>query len=234
MRDKRIITPPFFELGPKAYAFGDDFLKLAKHADQLSSKYHVDIILTPQYVDIPTVVNETENVYVFAQHMDHLEIGRGNGSVLPEALKAAGAEGTLLNHVEKRMSMKDLEKTIKRGNEVGLMTLVCTDNVNDAKIVAKMNPTIIVVESPEMIGTGKRNTVEKDDIGEINRILSEISPEILVLHGAGISNGQDVYNVIAAGAEGTGSSSGVMLADDQFEMLEEMISAMHRAWAEKK
>jgi triosephosphate isomerase len=233
MRDKRIIIPPFFELGPKAYLYGNEFLELAKHADQLSIKYDVDIVLTPQTVDIPTIVKETENVFVFAQHMDYLKVGRGMGSVLPEALKAAGAEGVLLNHVEKRLSMKELEKTIKRGKEVDLMTLVCTDNVDDAVFVAKMNPTFIVVESPDMIGTGERATDENDDIEEINRILAAISPEILVLHGAGISNGQDVYDVIFAGAQGTGSSSGVMLADNRFKILEEMISAVHRAWTEK-
>jgi triosephosphate isomerase len=33
--------------------------------------------------------------------MDPLPIGKGNGTVLPEAVKAAGAVGVLLNHAEK-------------------------------------------------------------------------------------------------------------------------------------
>jgi triosephosphate isomerase len=140
----------------------------------------------------------------------------------------------MLNHIEKRLSLNDLEKTIARGKEAGLMTIVCADNVGDAKIIAEMNPTIIVVESPETIGTGERQKNANESIEEINRTLAAINKDILVLHGAGISNGQDVYDVISAGAQGTGSSSGVILAENRFEMLEEMIRATKRAWADKK
>src|SRR4030042_1918809 len=109
------ITPPFFEIGPKAYLYGKAVLKLARHADKVSKKYAVQIIITPQYVDIPILAREMENVLVFAQHMDSLEAGRGVGSVLPEALKAAGAVGVLLNHAEKRVLPDELKRTIKRG-----------------------------------------------------------------------------------------------------------------------
>ena len=54
----------------------------------------------------------------------------------------------------------------------------------------------------------------------------------MVLQGAGISNGQDVYNVIHAGALATGSTSGIMKAADPAAMTEEMISALRRAWDE--
>ena len=47
------IKEPFFEIGPKAYCYGDEMLALAKVADQASEKYDVQIILTPQYTDIP-------------------------------------------------------------------------------------------------------------------------------------------------------------------------------------
>ena len=42
-----------------------------------------------------------------------------------------------------------------------------------------------------------------------------INDKILVLPAAGISNGQDVYNTIALGAEATGSTSGIIKADDR-------------------
>ena len=54
-------------------------------------------------------------VLAFAQHMDLLEVGRGVGPVLPEALKAAGAVGVLLNHAEKRLLNDEFERTIKTG-----------------------------------------------------------------------------------------------------------------------
>ncbi len=224
------ITPPFFEIGPKAYLYGEKVLALAKHADAMSEKYAVQIIFTPQYVDIPLLAHEMKRVLVFAQHMDSLEVGRGVGSVLPEAVKAAGAVGVLLNHVEKRLSMDELRRTMKRADEVGLATMVCADNLEDAAVIARMQSNIIIVESPELIGVGKRADGDQEAIAKINQTIWDINPEIKVLHGAGISCGQDVYDIIAAGARGTGSTSGIIKANDPFAMLEEMIRSVRAAW----
>jgi len=224
------ITPPFFEFGPKAYLYGDELLALAKHADAMSKKYKVQIIITPQYVDIGMLAHEMERGLIFAQHMDALDVGRGVGSVLPEAVKAAGAAGVLLNHFEKRLSMDALQRTMKRADEVELATMVCADNLEDAAAIAMLEPNIIIAESPELIGMGKRGDDDRRTIAKINQIVWNINPKILVLHGAGISCGQDVYDVIAGGAQGTGSTSGIVLAKDPFAMLEEMISSVRAAW----
>ena len=224
------ITPPFFEIGPKAYLYGETVLALARHADTMSEKYAVQIVFTPQYVDIPLLAHEMKRVLVFAQHMDSLEVGRGIGTVLPEAVKAAGAVGVLLNHVEKRLSMDELRRTMKRADEVGLAAMVCADNLEDAAVIARMQPNIIIVESPELIGVGKRADGDQEAIAKINQTIWDINPEIKVLHGAGISCGQDVYDIIAAGAQGTGSTSGIIKANDPFAMLEEMIRSVRAAW----
>ncbi len=224
------IVPPFFEIGPKAYLYGRDALALARHADAMSKKYAVQIIFTPQYVDIPLLAHEMERVLVFAQHMDSLEVGRGIGSVLPEAVKAAGAVGVLLNHVEKRLSLDELQRTMKRADEVGLATMVCADDLENAVVIAKMRPNIIIAESPELIGVGKRGGNDQRVIEEINRAVWNVNPEIRVLHGAGISCGQDVFDVVAAGAQGAGSTSGIIKAKDPFAMLEEMIRSAREAW----
>ena len=54
-----------------------------------------------------------------------------------------------------------------------------------------------------------------------------------MLTAAGIANGQDVYNTIIAGADATGSSSGIAKAKDRSAMVDEMISAVRRAWDER-
>jgi len=87
------IRPPFFEIGPKAYMYGRQLVDLARRADALSREHDVQVILTPQAVDIAAVSAAVERVLVFAQHMDSLRPGRGVGSVLPEAIRAAGASG---------------------------------------------------------------------------------------------------------------------------------------------
>ncbi len=224
------IKPPFFEIGPKAFIYGEEMLRLAKVIDKTAMKYDADIIVTPQYTDISLLANNTERIFVFAQHMDPLYPGRGLGSVLPEAVKAAGAVGVMLNHAEKPLSPEVLEQTIKRADEVGLGTIVCADTVDDVKNIAKMAPNIIVAEPTELIGTG--TTSDSSYVTETIKTVQAINPDIMVLQGAGISNGQDVYNTIKLGAQATGTTSGIMKSDRPYEMVEEMICNLRKAWDE--
>jgi len=154
-----MIDPPFFEVGPKAFLYGRKALDLALRADEISRRYEVSIIFTPQYVDIYPIAKATCNLFVFAQHMDSLPVGRGIGSVLPEAVKEAGAKGVLLNHVEKRLTLSQITETIRRADEVGLMSMVCADTGEDAVTVAKLQPNIVLAESPALIGAGKRSSL---------------------------------------------------------------------------
>jgi triosephosphate isomerase (TIM) len=224
------IKPPFFEIGPKAYMYGERVLKLAQAADKASKKYDVRIIFTPQYTDIRMLAEATENLLVFAQHMDPLPVGRGLGSVLAEAVKAAGAVGVMLNHAERPVTMSNLNKAIKRADEVGLGSIVCADTIEEAMAIAHFSPNIIVAEPTELIGTGHPS--DSKYIMETTAAIKKVNPEIQVLQGAGISNGQDVYNVIKAGANATGTTSGIMKAADPEAMLEEMIRAVRTVWDE--
>lgn len=222
------LAAPFFEIGPKSYLFGDDVLSLAKAADAAARKYDVDIIFTTPVVEIRRVAEEVERILVFAPHMDPLRPGRGLADILPESLVAAGAVGVMLNHCEKPLSLATLAQTIARADEVGLMTIVCTDSVTEARAVAQLSPNIIVTEPTELIGTGKSSDMSyvKASIAAVK----SVNPAILVLQGAGINNGQDVFRVIVAGAEATGSSSGVVKAADRAAMVDEMIAAVRHGW----
>lgn len=225
------IKPPFFEIGPKCFMYGDEMLALAKVIDRVAIKYDVDILVTPVYTDIKTIADNTERLHVFAQHMDPLRPGRGLGSVLPEAVKAAGAEGVMLNHAERPLTLDVIEKTIARADEVGLGTIVCASTVEELTDIARLSPNLLVAEPTELIGTGK--TSDENYVTETIRRVREINPDIMVLQGAGISNGEDVYNTIMLGAEATGSTSGIFKAADPAAMVEEMISALRAAWDEK-
>ncbi len=224
----KVIKPPFFEIGPKAYLWGNKMLELAKVIDEAATKLDVDVIVTPQYTDIPLLAQNTKRIHVYAQHMDALVPGRGLGSVLPEAVKEAGAEGVMLNHAEKKLDLETLAATIKRADEIGLATIVCTDTLEEIKAVAALEPNIIVAEPTALIGTGQ--TSDMDYVLDTIAAVKAINPEIMVLQGAGISNGQDVYNVIAAGAEATGSTSGIIKAQDPAAMVWEMLTALREAY----
>ena len=225
------IKAPFFEIGPKSYLYGDDILHLAQAADAASEKYGVDIIFTCPVVDIRRVAENTKHIHVFAPHMDPIPVGRGLADILPESLVAAGAEGVMLNHVEKPLAFDVLEETIKRAEEVGLTTIVCADSMADASRIATLHPDIIVAEPSELIGTGV--SVGAEYVAAATKSVKDVNENILVLTAAGIANGEDVYNTIIAGADATGSSSGVAKAADRAAMVDEMIAAVRKAWDER-
>ena len=225
------IKAPFFEFGPKAYLYGEELLELVMAIDRCAQQYDVDVIVDPQPSDILLLAAHVKRVHVYGQHMDPLPIGRGMGAILPEALKAAGAVGVLLNHAERKLSLETIKQTIRRADEVGLATIVCADTIQEMEAIARMAPNLIVAEPDELIGTGKTSSM--DYVHESIARIKAINPDILVLQGAGISNSQDVYTVIRAGAEATGSTSGIIKAANPAAMAEEMISAVRRAWDER-
>ena len=227
------LKPPIFEMGLKGYLYGKKALEFAKAADIISKKYEISIIFDPQYVDIPKIVEKTESLYIFAQHMDSVEIGRGIGSILPEALKEAGVVGTILNHAERRIKLSEIYRTIKRADDVGLATLVCADSPQEAAAVAQLNPNIVLAEPPQLIGTGKPvGKLLKDFISETINLVKKINPEIIICSGAGIRDADDIKKIIRLGAEATGSTSAILKADDPARKLEEMIKALKEVWLE--
>lgn len=225
------ISTPFFEFGPKAYMYGEDLLTLAKEIDKLANKYNMDVIIDPQTTDLRLIAqNTSERIHVYAQHMDPIMLGRGMGTILPESVKATGAVGVMLNHAEHKLTILEIENTIRRADEVGLASMVCADTEDEICAAASLAPNIIVAEPSNLIGTG--NAVGHEYVEACIRLVAKINSEILVLPSAGISCGQDCYNMIRAGAIASGSSSGICKASDRAAMAEEMIFAVRRAWDE--
>ena len=160
--------------------------------------------------------------------MDTLRPGRGMADILPEALKAAGAQGVVINHCEKPMSLPQMKATIDRARELDFLVFACADTLDEAKAIAQLHPDIINPEPSQIIGGG--NGVSpmayvKDSI----RVIKAIDPDIMVEQAAGITNGQQVYDFIMAGSEAAGAASGIMNAADPIAMIDEMIAATRRA-----
>ena len=225
------LEPPFFEIGPKNYMFGDQILDLARIADEAAAKYDVRVIYTTPYADIRRVAENVKNLYVFAPHMDDIPVGRGLACVLGESLKAAGAVGVMLNHAERPLPSSTLVRTLNRARELDLMTIVCADSMDETRAVAQMHPDLMITEPTELIGTGQAADLSyvKTSVDAIKAI----DPNIGILVGGGISNGTDVYNTIMAGADATGSSSGIVKAADPGAMVHEMLAALRQAWDER-
>ena len=228
------LRAPFFEVGPKTYLYGARALELARAADRAAEEFGVDVIFTAQYTDIRPIREATSHIRVYAQHMDPLRPGRGIGAVLPEAIREAGADGVMLNHAERPLAFPVLAETMQRAHEVGLETIVCAANEQEALQIVRLQPTVLLVEDPLLIGTGKRTPEQVAQIAHINAVLRQAKPDIRILHGAGISDEHDVYEIIRAGSEATGSTSGIMKATDPADMLRRMLAAVRRAWDENR
>lgn len=225
------ISEPFFEYGPKCYMYGETLLDMAKGLDKLAEKYGVDVVLDIPDTEIYNVARHVKRVHVYSQHMDSIPVGRGMGRTLPEALKAAGAVGVMLNHAEHKLTLEEIEKAIKRADEVGLATMVCADSIEEVKAVAKLHPNILVAEPSELIGTGK--PADKAYVDEVIKVIREIDPEIKPFPSAGISKGEDCYNIIKAGASASGCSSAIAKASEPLKLAEEMIAAVRKAYDER-
>ena len=225
------LEPPFFEIGPKNYLYGDQILDLARIADEAAAKFDVRVIYTTPYADIRRVAENVKNLKVFAPHMDDIPVGRGLACVLGASLKAAGAVGVMLNHAERPLPSSTLVRTLNRARELDLMTIVCADSMAETRAIAQMHPDLMITEPTELIGTGV--AADMSYVATSVDAITAIDPNIGILVGGGISNGTDVYNTVMAGADATGSSSGIVKAADPGAMVFEMLEALRQAWDER-
>ncbi len=225
---KPVIRTPYFEIGTKNYIYGDTVLEYAKAADKAAEKYDIDVLFITPAVEIRRVVENTKHLIVLAPYMDTLRPGRGMADILPEALKAAGAKGVVINHCEKPMSLPQMKKTIDRARELDFLVFACADTLEEAKAIAQLHPDIINPEPSQIIGGGN-GVSPMDYVRDSIRVIKEIYPDILVEQAAGITNGQQVYDFIMAGSEAAGAASGIMNAKDPITMIDEMIAATRRA-----
>ncbi|MDR1901398.1 MAG: triose-phosphate isomerase [Treponema sp.] len=224
---KQKIRIPFFEIGTKNYIYGDAVFDLAKAAEAASKKYDIDVLFIAPYTEIRRIAEHTGHLIVLAPYMDTLRPGRGMADVLPEAVKAAGAKGVVMNHCERPMTLSAIKKTIDRANELDLLSFACADTIAEAQAIAQLHPNIINPEPTELIGSG--NVSDMGYVKKTIEVIKAIYPDIMVEQAAGVSSGKQVYDFIFAGAEATGAASGIFNAPDPYAMVDEMIGSVRRA-----
>ncbi len=200
-------------------------LELAKAAERASIESGVCIGVAPQFVDIAKVA-EAVSIPVFAQHIDPIPPGAYTGYVLPEAVKEAGAVGTLINHSERQLTFSDVDIAVRRAREVGLTSIVCVTNSRMGAAVASLQPNMIAIEPRELIGTyASISKIKPDVIAEAVELVRGINPRIRILCGAGIANSVDVIVVLRLGADGIIVASDVVKAKDPYEVLSKLAKA---------
>ena len=223
---------PFLMVNPKSYLWGRESLELAKACDRLCKETGIMVLYTCPYADIRLIAENTEYITVTAQNMDHLRPGRGMGAVLPESLKEAGAKAVVLNHAENQKNLSTLSSCIARADELGMITIACADSTAEAKAAAELGCDIILAEPTVLIGTG--NAADPEYIKDCCEAIRSVDPEIGIMIGSGITTGDDVYTAVLNGADGAGSTSGIVNAPSREDRVREMLDAIRRALADRE
>ncbi len=208
---------------------GEKALRLAKNAEKVSGDTGVCIGLAPQYTDIAKL-SEAVSLPIFAQHIDPITPGSFTGHVLPEAVKKAGAVGTLINHSEKRIKLADIDAVVSRLKELNLISVVCTNNTGVSASAAALKPNFIAIEPPELIGTGIPVSKAKPEIvTETVQLVKKADSKVIILCGAGITRGDDVTAALKLGTNGVLVASGIVKAKDPRKVLVEFAQAAANA-----
>lgn len=197
---------------------------MAKYAQQVSEKLGVVVAVAPQAADI-RLVSQQAKVPVFAQHIDPIAAGSHTGHMLAESVLEAGASGVIINHSERRLRADVIEDTIVRARGLGLTTTVCANTPGIAEAIAALNPDMVAVEPPELIGSGVAVSKAKPEIitDTVSRI-RRINKDVMILCGAGITSGNDVREALRLGTQGVILASGVVKARNQLAAIEDLAS----------
>jgi triosephosphate isomerase len=210
-------------------ATGRGALELSKIIEEVASENGVSAAVAPQYVDIYRIASEVK-IPVLAQHVDPIAPGRNTGWVTIESVKAAGAVGTLINHSEHKLQISQIKEVVKLARKAGFATVACAADVNESTEVAKVEPDIILIEPPELVGTGIPVSKAKPEVVRNSvKAIKHINAKVKVLCGAGITAGEDVTRAIELGTEGVGVASGVVCAKDQRAAFQDIVSGIIKA-----
>ncbi len=225
------VSYPVIILNFKTYieATGEKALKLAKIAEKVSKETGACIVVAPQITDLAVIAREVE-IPVFAQHIDAIEPGSHTGHILAEAIKETGAKGTLINHSEKRIRIADIEYVVGKCKKLGLLSCVCANNPMVSKAVAVLEPDMVAVEPPELIGTGISVSKAKPEVvTNTVKLIRQVNPRVKILCGAGISYGEDVEKAIKLGVDGVLLASAYVKASDPEKKLKELVEGLKKA-----
>ena len=204
---------------------GDKIIKITRVSERISKKYKIPIAIAPPHHLIPLITKF--KVTILAQHLDDKKVGSTTGFMVPEIAKKSKIDGAIINHSEHRITEKEIKNLVKRLNKLKLKTILCVKNVNEAKKFAKLNPTYIAIEPPELIGTGRAISTERPQLitNAVDAVRSAKNSTKL-LCGAGIVSGDDVARAKELGSKGILVASGIVKAKNWEKIISEFSRAL--------
>ena len=220
---------PRIVVNAKAYpevTSADESLALAKACAKVATS--APLALAPPLTELARLARrKVLDLPLYAQHVDANEPGAATGWTTVEAIAAAGAKGSLLNHAEHKLPHAQVAATIARLHRTGLVSLVCADSLAEARALALFKPQMLAIEPPQLIGgdisvTSADPSVIEDAVATVRKA----SPKTKVLCGAGVKSGKDVATALDLGAHGVLLASGVVKAKDPLAALKDLASGL--------
>lgn len=207
---------PILLINLKVYAQSiEDPVRISKIVKKVSEGSGIEIVIAPSHLSLKEVA---KIIPAFAQSIDPFNPGQHTGSIIAEDVKRAGAVGAIINHSEKRLDAKDVEMCVRRCKENGLISVVCVENIQEAKSYSKFEPDYIAIEPPELIGKFSVTQVNPKIVEDVVKAIN-----VKVLCGAGIRTKDDVKKALELGTDGVLISSGIAKAEDIEKALKEIV-----------
>jgi len=221
------IFAPLLLINFKAYdsSIGKNAERLAEQI--LMAKAEAKAKVTVAIAVQPTDIFRLKRVRLptLSQHADPITVGAHTGHILPEAVKEAGAIGSLVNHSECQIPLVRIGSTVQRLRSIDLQSVVCANTPEIAESVAKFEPDFIAIEPPELIGGDiSVSKANPEVITNTIRRVHSIHPSLPVLCGAGVKDHEDVRIAMQLGAAGILVASGVTKAKDPKAAVADLLS----------
>ncbi len=202
--ENQICEGPIIIVNYKKTKKGKDILAFSK---KINDPCLIAAVPTPSLAEI----SKKTKLITIAQHLNKQS---------PEELKATGAHGTLLNHSDNPIPLKEIKELTNKCNKLKLKVIVCTKTTRNVDAIRKFKPWAIAYEDPKLIGTKNPVTDHPMDLLKFTKHFKHCKR--IPLCGAGINKKEDVENALKLGCKGILISSAVMKSKNPKGLLKQL------------
>jgi len=223
------MSKPLIVVNFKTYesAHGLAAVELARAMEVVNTEVETaELVAVVSAFDLASVIAAAPTLGVWTQHLDPVGFGSNTGWLHPSTAIQHGATGTIINHAEHKVSIEHVKELISQ-LPTDFPVCACAADLDEAKALAALSPTMIAVEPPELIG-GDISVTSADPaiVSDTVSLVNSVNPQVVTLCGAGVKNGQDVSTAIELGTSGVLLASGVTKAEDPLSVLRDLVSSL--------
>ena len=218
---------PLIVVNFKTYetAMGAKAVELAKAMERASNS-NVRMVAVVSAFDLHSVQQAAPTLEIWSQHLDPVGKGSFTGWLQPDNAIERGAKGTIINHAEHKVNIEHVKELMNQLPSA-FPICACAADVNEAHQLAELGPTFIAVEPPELIGGDiSVTTADPTIVSDTVTAVQSINPDVRVLCGAGVKDGDDVRTAVELGAHGVLLASGVTKAKNVEDVLANLVAGL--------